>query len=385
MANKTSCLSSGVLKHIKSQFTRVISSGALTLGLSLSTVLFAQTCQPALAEVVRDDQPKAHGESNLPDIPISVWREESSKPKAVAVCVHGLVMHGRVYDRMARTLASQGFVVYAQDLRGYGRWQEKSYQAVIGDERPAGPHTQSITLAEPTAVAADGSKVAEVRYDKSFEDLKMVIEAAHREHPSLPLFLIGESLGAGLSLHAAQDMPGCVNGLVLSSPALKRRLYIAPTVVKDCATLVTNPHQECDLAPYIKKLSSEDPRIVQEELSDPYIRKHLTCKDVLNTFSMIKSNLSYARNVSADIPVLVIQGDRDRILKQNAVVLLLDRLKCKDQTVRWLPGKGHVLIETGLIEPSTLNTIASWLNDHVPEENLVQAQNSMAPDSSESD
>ena len=239
-------------------------------------------------------------------------------------------------------------------------------------------------MSEPTTLADDGSRVAEVSYGQSFEDLKEVIQAARHEYPSLPLFLIGESLGAGLSLHAAEMMPGSVSGLVLSSPALKRRLYIAPEVVKDFSTLVTRPHRQCDLSPYIKKLSSEDPRIVEEELNDPYIRKHMTCADMLKTFSMIKSNLDYARGVSADIPVLVIQGDHDRILKQNAVVLLLDRLKCKDQTVRWLSGKGHVLIETALIEPSTLGTISSWLIDHLPDGNMVQAQNTSEPDKAQS-
>jgi alpha-beta hydrolase superfamily lysophospholipase len=347
---------------------------------AMAVALFCQPivpAQPALAQVVRDDQPQAHGQSGLPDVPLSVWRDEQIKPRAVAVCVHGLVMHGRVYDHMARALAAQGFVVYAQDLRGYGRWQEKSIRAVCGDDRLAdiNQREQPITMSEPSKLDADGCRVAEVSYDQSFEDLKQVIQAARHEHPSLPLFLIGESMGAGLSLHAAQVMPDCINGLVLSSPALKRRLYIAPEVVKDCATLVTSPHKQCDLAPYIKKLSSEDPRIVEEELSDPYIRKHLTCIDMLKTFSAIKSNLEYAKGVSADIPVLVIQGDQDRILKQNAVVLLLDRLKCKDQTVRWLTGKGHVLIETALIEPSTMDTISHWLTDHLPESNVIEAQN----------
>ncbi len=348
--------------------------------LSLSAAFFAFTVQPAQAQVVRDDQPKAHGQSHLPDVPLSFWRDQQVKPKAIAVCVHGLVMHGRVYDQLARTLASQGFVVYAQDLRGYGRWQEKTLKAVAGDDRMPGPDSvdQSVTMTEPRQVADDGSLVPEVSYDQSFEDLKQVINAAHHEHPSLPLFLIGESLGAGLSIHAAQDMPGAVDGLVLSSPALKRRLYVTPEVakamVKDYASLVTNPRKECDLLPFIKNLSSEDPRIVDEEINDPYIRKHLSCRDLLNTFSMIKNNLDYAKGVSADIPVLVIQGDHDRILKQNAVVLLLDRLKCKDQTVRWLNGKGHVLIETALVEPSTMGTITNWLTDHLPEDNAVQAQ-----------
>jgi len=364
---------------LKQQFNRV----GKTILLSLSTLLACQINQPAQAQVLRDDQPQAHGHSALPDVPLSIWRDEKAKPRAVAVCVHGLVMHGRVYDHMAKVLAEQGFVVYAQDLRGYGRWQEKSYRALAGDERlPDRTKSDlSITLHEPSYPSSDGTKVAEVDYDKSFADLKQVIEGAHHEHPSLPLFLIGESLGAGLSLHAAQDLPDCVSGMVLSSPALKRRLYIAPEVVKDYATLVTNPRQQCDLAPFIKKLSSEDPRIVQEEMDDPYVRKHLTCKDMLGTFSMIKSNLGYARGVSEDIPVLVIQGDHDRILKQNAVVLLLNRLKCKDQTVRWLTGKGHVLIETSLIEPSTMDTISHWLTDHLPEDNMNMVQAPAIPES----
>ena len=164
-----------------------------------------------------------------------------------------------------------------------------------------------------------------------------------------------------------------IDGMVLSSPALKRRVYINTEVVKDCSTLVTNPRKQCDLAPYIKKLSSEDPRIVAEELADPYVRKHMACKDMFNTFSLIKGNLAHAKGVPAQVPVLVIQGDRDRILKQNAVVLLLERLQCKDQTVRWLPGKGHVLIETALIDPSTMGTIQDWLFEHLPEANVMQA------------
>jgi alpha-beta hydrolase superfamily lysophospholipase len=379
MANRYSCLNRSVVKHVPRLY-HLVSSFSLAAFVSLSVVLpvvlLVQSAQPAQAQVVRDDLPKAHGQSGLPDVPLSVWRDEQIKPRAVAVCVHGLVMHGRVYDRMARALATQGFIVYAQDLRGYGRWQEKSYKALAGDDRLA-DHSlgdQSITLTEPTMLTDDGSKVAEICYDKSFEDLKQVIDAAHHDHPSLPLFLIGESLGAGLAIHAAQVMPQSVNGLVLSSPALKRRLYIAPEVVKDCATLVTHPRRQCDLAPYIRKLSSDDPRIIDEEMNDPYIRKHLTCRDMLNTFAMIKPNLDYARGVSADIPVLVMQGDHDRILKQNAVVLLLDRLKCKDQTVRWLTGKGHVLIETSLMEPATLGTITTWLTDHLPEANIVEAQ-----------
>jgi alpha-beta hydrolase superfamily lysophospholipase len=363
LSKKYNCLSTGILL-LSSLFCQ-------TFGLAAS----AETLTTHDTHIVRDDYPRAHGQSALPDIPLSSWRDEAVKPRAVAVCVHGLVMHGRVYERVANSLAEHGFVVYAQDLRGYGRWQEKSYKVLCGDERIADPNfrDQSIIAAEPSVRADDGSKSAEVNYDKSFEDLKSLVEGARHEHPNLPVFLIGESLGAGLSIHAAKAMPGMVDGLVLSSPALKRRLVINTDVVKDYSTIVTNPRKQCDLSPFIKKLSSEDPRIVAEEMADPYVRKHMACKDMVNTFSLIKGNLDYAKGVPAEVPVLVIQGDRDRILKQNAVVLLLERLQCKDQTVRWLPGKGHVLIETALIEPTTLGTIQTWLSEHLPEANVMQA------------
>ena len=195
----------------------------------------------------------------------------------------------------------------------------------------------------------------------------MLIKAARAENPGLPLFLIGESMGAGFSMRAAEVMPDEVDGLILSSPALKRRNYVGPELVKDMAALVANPTRELDLVPYIKKLASEDRNVVEEAIKDPYVRKSLSCKDLLQTAQVIRTNIDHAPGVSERIPVLIIQGDQDRLLKQTAVVSLLTKLKSKDQTVRWMRGKGHVLIETSYIDPSTMSTIKTWLAEHMPE------------------
>lgn len=295
--------------------------------------LMAQSVAPVAAQVVRDDTPLEHGMTTLPNIPISVWRHKDIKPKAVAIAVHGLVMHGRVYNHLANELVCQGFEVYAQDLRGYGRWQ-----------------TEADT----------------VSYDTSLEDLKELVRAARNEHPDLPLFLIGESMGAGLSLRAAEAMPGDISGLVLSAPALKRRNYLEPEMVKDVASLLTNPNRQVDLVPYIKKFASEDPKVVTETLQDPLVRKKLSLGQLMQTASVIRTNINHVKSIPADMPVLIIQGDHDRMLKQNAVVALLKKLKSTDQTVRWLPGKGHVLLETAHIDPSTLCAVKTWLVDHMP-------------------
>ncbi len=323
--NRSHLLCFGINYFKKSVYTL---AAATVIGLQAVPAL------PALSQVIRDDSPVSHGMTNLPSIPISVWRDPDAKPRAVAIAVHGIVMHGSVYDSLATSLVEQGFEVYAQDLRGYGRWQ--------------------------------GDPKAKISYKDSLEDLKAIIRAARVEHPDLPIFLIGESMGAGLSLRAAEAMPREISGLVLSSPALKRRNYCEPEMVLDVASLFTNPYRHINLVPYIKKFASEDPKIVEETIEDPLVKKTLTFSDMLRTASTIRTNIAHAKNIPADIPVLVIQGDNDRMLKQNAVVLLLKKLKSNDQTVRWLPGKGHVLLETAHIDADTLSTVRGWLVDRLP-------------------
>lgn len=328
MFNRQLCFG---IKNLKKTF------GAAAAAFFSTLISFQSLPAIAQCQVERDDAPLEHGMTNLPNIPICVWRNKKEvKPQAIAIAVHGMVMHGGVYDHLANELVGLGFEVYAQDLRGYGRWQFQ-------------PSSKSV-----------------LSYKASLEDLKALVRAAHNEHPDLPVFLIGESMGAGLSLRAAEAIPDEISGLVLSSPALKRRNYCEPEMVKDVAALLANPVRQFDMVPYIRKFASEDPVIAQETIEDPMVRKTLSLRELLTTASVIRSNINHVKNIPADMPVLVIQGDHDRMLQQNAVVTLLKKLKSTDQTVRWLPGKGHVLIETAHIDPTTLFTVKSWLVGHLP-------------------
>lgn len=346
--------------------------------MAASVALFA--VQPASADVVRIDSAQIEGLQNRR---VYEWKDTEVKPKAVAIAVHGLVLHGGVYDKMARELVAQGFVVIAPDLRGYGRWcptHEKRHGEANSHKR----NGCTVSLDNATQVPVEGLpdevrsrtcsdcdttlvRSSAVSYKKSFADLQDLTRAVKNHYPALPLYVIGESLGAGLALHLAAEMPGTVDGLVLSSPAIKRRHYMEPRMVMDLTVLMLKPinKKTIDLVPYIKRFASEDPEIVETAIHDPLVRKKLTVLDLLRTSELIKRNIKYAERVSEDIPVLVIQGDRDRMLNSNGVVVLLEHLKSKDQTVRWFPGKGHLLLETPHIEPATMEIVSSWLNEHV--------------------
>ncbi|MDZ4836135.1 MAG: alpha/beta fold hydrolase [Candidatus Melainabacteria bacterium] len=339
--------------------------------------LFA--AQPALAEVVRDDAPQIEG---LTHSRVYEWQDRDIKPKAVAIAVHGLVLHGGVYDKMARELASQGFIVVAPDLRGYGRWcrahekRNKHGCTVSLDSATVSP-VQGLPAEVRAEKCSDCNNQfvssSSVSYKKSFGDLKELTRVVRNHYPALPLYVIGESLGAGLALHMAAEMPDSIDGLVLSSPAIKRRLYMEPRMVMDLTVLMFSPKKNVDLIPYIKRFASEDPTIIQTAIQDPLVRKKLTVFDLLRTSALIKSNIKFADRVPENMPVLVIQGDRDRMLNSNGVVVLLDHLKSKDQTVKWFPGKGHLLLETPHIEAATMDIVSNWLTEHVSAATLTKA------------
>ena len=97
------------------------------------------------------------------------------------------------------------------------------------------------------------------------------------------------------------------------------------------------------------------------------MRKSLSLKELYRTAKEINRNIKYADSVPSDIPVLVIQGDKDRMVKSNGAALLLSHLKSKDQTVKWFGGKGHLLLETPLITEDTMNVVQEWINQHYME------------------
>ncbi len=295
-----------------------------------SLVLPVLACQSAKADVVFETNPAIEG---APKAHYYRWQDNSQKPKGVAIAVHGLIMHGRVYDRLAHELTDMGFVVIAPDLRGYGRYSQEE---------------------------AD-SQEHKVLYDRSYSDICQLTKAVRKEYPDIPLFLIGESLGAGMAIRVASEHGKLVDGIVLSSPAIKARLHLNRRVVKDLSLFLVHPKREVDLSPYIKEFSSESPEIANGALQDPLVRKSLPPCDIFRTAFLIRRNKNFARNIPADMPVLIIQGDQDRMLRCNGVVTLISRLKSTDQTVRWFSGIGHILIETDHILPETLMTVRSWL------------------------
>jgi alpha-beta hydrolase superfamily lysophospholipase len=105
--------------------------------------------------------------------------------------VHGLSEHAGRYERLARALTAQGLAVAALDQRGHGRTAESTGPGGFGE----------------------GASSDAVLYD--VRDLGQRLAA---DHPGVPAFLLGHSLGSAVALASAERDGAGLAGLVLSGP-----------------------------------------------------------------------------------------------------------------------------------------------------------------------
>lgn len=428
--------------------------------LAATTAVLALSMSPVGAKVIREDYPQIEG---APAVHLYQWRDPAIRPKAVALAIHGLVMHGATYDKLARELASKGVIVVAQDMHGYGRWYKepparnkmtvqvaigkqkrsarKQQEAekfatrifeelhgdnsetdgamlvsnesrlaqlsddlvskengtrmvqeatassainLIGPPREMGLDDESVSHLDSSQRLRGGTQTSNlqdssIRYPQSYKELVQLSGALRNKYPSLPLYCIGESLGAAMALHLASDVPDSIDGLVLSSPAVKRRLfYFAPALVKDVLTVMARPFplfQQVDVSPYIKRWASEDPRTCDATVEDPLVRKRLSTYDLLLTMKEVRATTRYARRIPSEMPVLIMQGDKDRMIRANGVVTLMTHLKSSDETIKWFNGKGHLLLETPYVMPETVETVSGWLLQHASAAKQITSTN----------
>jgi alpha-beta hydrolase superfamily lysophospholipase len=121
----------------------------------------------------------------------------AGEPKAVVLALHGFNDHsGNFLADSVERLNADGLLVYAYDQRGFGRAPNRGYWA--GHE----------------TMAADAIEAARL---------------LRARHPRLPLYLMGESMGAAVAILAGTaPVPPPVDGYVLLAPALWSREVMNP-------------------------------------------------------------------------------------------------------------------------------------------------------------
>jgi alpha-beta hydrolase superfamily lysophospholipase len=137
-------------------------------------------------------QPMTHTEGTFTgasghEIYWQAWDPES--PRGLVVLVHGVHEHSGRYAHVAERLNRAGYAVHTLDHEGHGR--SGGTRGNIGSMKGL------------------------------LADLQHVREQAVAEHPGLPLFVVGHSMGGLVALdHLVSHGQEGVAGLVVSAPAV---------------------------------------------------------------------------------------------------------------------------------------------------------------------
>jgi len=124
------------------------------------------------------------------NIEIFVYKwEPDNPPKAVVQIVHGLAEHAKRYARIAEALCNDGYVCYANDARGHGR--------------TAGDLTEKTLEGNAGVLGPNGWRGV-------VNDLHELTNIVKKDHPNLPIFLIGHSWGAMLNVVQMNQVKKCM-------------------------------------------------------------------------------------------------------------------------------------------------------------------------------
>jgi len=198
--------------------------------------------------------------------------------KATVVIVHGVNEHCGRYQYITECLNKAGYGVMRFDLRGHGK---------SGGERG---YTGSL-------------------FDFS-DDVRIFTEMTKKAAPSVPVYMLGHSMGSFISAMYAIRFPGQIEGQVLSG---------IPAIVLPLPTLRLLKFLPYDTFPMIRVAAglddkvSRDPAVAEDYVADPLNLKKSTIKMAAEMF--LKGPAWMAQHVKEyTLPCLLLHGGGDLIV-----------------------------------------------------------------------
>lgn len=284
----------------------------------------------------------------------------SGQPAAVVQIAHGMAEHSARYARFAEALTAAGYAVHASDHRGHGG--------------TAG------------SVEAQGHMSDHQGFDVAVDDLHTVNGWIREQHPGLPVFLLGHSMGSFLSRAYAVRHGSGLAGLVLSGTATDPGLLgRVGSVVAGLEARVRGRGARSALmttlsfGEYNKAFKpnrtdfdwlSRDEAEVDAYIADPYCGATFSAghwQDLLGGLMWVNRDDTVAR-IPQDLPIHLVAGAVDPVGGEKAgevVAAQLRRAGIRDVSTTWWPGARHeILNETNRDEVTA--DIVAWLDAHRP-------------------
>jgi alpha-beta hydrolase superfamily lysophospholipase len=272
----------------------------------------------------------------MPDgalLPQRIWPAEGGPPRAILLALHGFNEHsGNFLLDSVAALNAAGIEVHAIDQRGFGLAPARGYWA-------------GTDIMEHDAAAA-------ARLLKS-------------QHPDLPLFLMGESMGAAISLLAATaEPPPPIDGLVLLAPAFWSRAAIGP-VGNGLFWLLAHSLPALGIRGTVGGITASDNiDALRRNGRDPLVLKATRIDAAWGLLDAMDRATAALPRCCA-MPTLILQGGKDAVVPPDVTHNSLSRMPPGPRLARYESGY-HLLLRDS-IRPVVVADLLAWMADpHAP-------------------
>jgi alpha-beta hydrolase superfamily lysophospholipase len=256
------------------------------------------------------------------------WYPKSSA-RAVVVLLHGLGSHSGLFSTVVNHLVHQRYIVCGFDLRGHGR--------------------------------STGQRGYINRWSEFREDLQGFLQFIKTQQPTLPLFLLGHSLGSIIALDYALHAPENLRGVIMLAPPLGKvgvpsiRLQVGKALSRVWPRFTLNTGMD-------RAASSRNPTIVEAYEQDLLRHTKATARlatEFLSTIRWIETHVHELR-----IPILMLHGTADRIAPPWGSRVFFQHILFPDKERHEYLEAYHDL-HNDPSYPDMLRDLSDWLTRHL--------------------
>ena len=287
------------------------------------------------------------------------WLPEGRPPRAVVQIVHGVAEYIRRYAPFARFLADRGFAVVGADHLGHGETVTDGVYGCFGPK--------------------DGWALVS-------GDVRRLRELAGEQHPGIPCFMLGHSMGSFLTRTYLIDWPGTVDGAILSGTGQEAPAMVAlgkAICSFFCKTVGAEGHSRLvynlSLGAYNKQFrpnrTTADWICRDEAVVDAYLKDPLcTFEPTVGLFRDMMGGLQYIsdpdnlKKMDPATPVYLFSGDNDPVGQNGAGVRrvcgFFRDAGCADLTMKLYPGGRHEMLNE-INKEEVWADVLAWLEDRL--------------------
>jgi alpha-beta hydrolase superfamily lysophospholipase len=254
----------------------------------------------------------------------------SDEPEAILLVAHGLAEHSGRYEHFARFFTARGHAVVALDHQGHGR--------------------------------SDGMRCHIDRFSEFSEGVALLLDKAGQDFPSIPIYLVGHSMGGLISVHVLLEQQHDFAGCIVSGAAVQPAVELS-SIQRFSMRLFSHLLPKLRVLQLDASQVSRDPGVVERYRNDPLVFTGKVTARLLGQLFSAMQGLD-GKLSEIEIPMLILHGECDGLALPDGSRMLYEKIGSRDKRLIVYDGLYHEVYNEPEQE-QVMTDVADWLAERL--------------------